>query len=58
MGPEGKLVNPDKQVEWGTQEGYITFYLLVQLLFIQTTLSDKKIFHSYWGGSENSHKNQ
>ena len=41
-GPKGKLVAYNKQMEWGIQEGYVQFFPLVQLLFIQTTLSDKE----------------
>lgn len=40
-------------MEQGLQERYIKFFLLVKLLFFQATLSDKGIFGSCWGSSEN-----
>lgn len=40
-------------MEQGLQERYIKFFLLVKLLFFQATLSDKGIFGSGWGSSEN-----
>lgn len=58
MGPKGKLTDYNKQMEWGIQERYIKFFLLVKLLLFQATLSDKRIFDSYWGSSENLQKSR
>lgn len=51
--PTGKSIDYNKQMEQGLQERYINFFLLVKLLFFQATLSDKRIFDSCRGSSEN-----
>ena len=40
--PKGKLVDYNNQGDWGVQEGYSKFFLLVKLLFFSNNLKREK----------------